>query len=338
MCSDDVGGHGILCRTSRASRRYLDIISLIRDHGFNVKELIIGCLPKELEHTLKLVRESFTTYVVKKTSTFNDVLTRYQSIPNVETLVRYVMLYSCLMAGIRVLKVDRLCELLRREYNNVREFIESPRYDDVSSVVKRICDEYGIVSDADRNLLADELRRFVRYVRRTTLAQKMRIFEKIMRYRDLRELESDLRDLFASSFSERKRVALKLLARVFAHETNIPIAVLVIRSGKFREYTPAADMYSVITTIRSGVFLALGPESNKVRDLERKLLMSQGVVKLRRKSFRSILAGVARLSGDPILYERGAFDIGYKYCSKNRCSECPLHEKCVKLNVMVSIK
>ena len=39
---------------------------------------------------------------------------------------------------------------------------------------------------------------------------------------------------------------------------------------------------------------------------------------------------VAKISGDPVLYERGAFHVGYMYCHVPLCDKCLLNEVCGK--------
>ncbi len=319
-------------RKLREIEKYLDIVEHIRDYGRQVKELILEYLPEEISHIPDRVREVFREFLRSKDKTLTELANLYKNIPNLEVTTRYVILCYCTIPGLTDLRIEKFLSIMRDLYKEIRQFIEWPEYKNIDSIVQAICEKYEKVN---KEILQNMLIKYTHAVRKIVKAYKRDVFEWIMFKKSIRELENDLRIFFPKKMNERMRRSLKSIIRIFSHTTNIPIAVNIIRRGENSKYISIADMYTTLTTFRSGAFLIMKLDSDKVRRIE--LLASKGYeVTVRVQSVKGIVRSVAKLSLDPILYERGSFTIGYRYCSKNMCDNCPIRDVCIKyLNIKV---
>ncbi len=316
----------------REIERYLEIVEGIRDYGSRVNELIIEYLPEDLSHLPQRIREIYREYSKKKDITFSELVNAYKNIPNIETLTRYVILCYCTIPALRIFHIEKFLTVMRELYREIKGFIENPEYKDIDSVAKLIGEKYN---DVNRELLITMLTKFTHGIRKIVKAYKKDVFEWIMTKQNMRSFEQDLRLFFPRKFNERMRRCLKSIIRIFSHTTNIPIAINIIRKGEYRKYSSIVDMYSTLTTFRSGAFQVMRLDSDKVRRIET-LLSTGNQVIIKLSSVKGIVRSVAKLSLDPILYERGSFTIGYRYCSKNKCEECPIKDICMKyLNIRV---
>ncbi len=316
---------------------YITIVERIRDYGAITPELVLQHLPPELEHVPERVREVFNEVVRRRNITFAEIVTQYRNIPRIDILTRHIILYECVTCGVKDLRTEALLEVLRDVYPRIVDFIENPEYRDIDRVIDEIASRYG-ESRIDRARLTQHLVKFAYGVRKIVRAYKCDVFEWLMRKKKYRELEQDLRIFFPRKMSERDRRALRAIVRIFSHRTNVPIAIFIIRSGEYRKYVSTVDMYTALTTMRSGAFLIMKLDSKKVAELEQRLLASsssEDKIIVRLCSIRGIVRAVARLSLDPILYERGAFTIGYRYCAGERCGECPIRDVCKKFKPIV---
>lgn len=313
---------------------YLKIVDKIRDFGLTVPELILEKLPDELSYIPARVREVFTYIISKKDLIFDEIRNLLSNIPNIELLVRYIVLTVISTTGVKDFRAEKLYNTLREVYYDIKPFIENPEYQYVENISRVILDKYGRPNDYE--LMSSALSRYVYAIRKITRAYKCNVFEWILKMNNVREMENNFRIFFKPKFNERKRRALRTLIRLFTHETNVPIAVTAIKLKSYRHYVPIVDMYSTLTTMRSGAFLILKVDSDKVRKIELMLKkVGNEEFKIRLTSVKGIVRSVAKLSQDPILYERGSFYIGYKYCSKLNCSECPINEVCLKYTNIV---
>jgi hypothetical protein len=149
----------------------------------------------------------------------------------------------------------------------------------------------------------------------------------ISRFRGMRDFENGLRIFYPTRASERRRRAIRAFIRWVSHETNVPIALRILSNRGYREYTPVVDIYSASVTIRTGAFLAVRSDASS-KLLWRITRNTEGLT-VRVDEVKGLVRGVARLSGDPILYERGAFHIGYHYCRRG-CVDCPVSGVCIR--------
>ncbi len=313
---------------------YITIVERIRDYGAITPELVLQYLPPELEHIPERVREVFNEVTKKRDVTFAEIVTHYKNIPNIELVTRYVILYECVASGVRDLRTEKLLQALREAYPKLVDFILNPEYRDIDRIADEIIAKYD-KTKVDRTRLIQHLIKFAYGVRKITKAYKCEVFEWIMQKKTYRELEQDLRIFFPRKMSERDRRALRTIIRLFSHRTNIPIAIFVIRHGEYRKYISIVDMYTAVTTMRSGAFLIMKLDSRKVAELEQRLAKNPEKIVVRLSSIRGIVRTVARLSLDPMLYERGAFTIGYRYCMRGNCDECPIRTVCKKFKSIV---
>lgn len=311
---------------------YLKIVDKIKTYGITVKEILLENLPDEIQHIPDRVKEVYSYIITRRDLIFDEILVQYRNIPNLELLTRYIIFYCCVTTGVKNFRVEKLLKSLKECYPEYKQFLEQPEYNSINKIVNLIKDRYG---DVNENELSKALTRFTYGIRKITRAYKCQVFEWIMKFRDLKEFETSLRMFFTKKFNDRKRRALRTIVRMFIHETNIPIAINLIKSGVYRKYVPIVDIYSTLVTMRSGAFLILKPDLDKVKNIEIMIKSSQESIKFRLDYVKGIVRNVAKLSTDPILYERGAFNIGYRYCSKNNCNECPINDICKKFTHII---
>lgn len=311
--------------------RYVEIVSEIKRHGLSIRELLLDYLPDEINHVPEIIRETFTNIIHHREYTFTECLDKYKKIPKIETLTRYVMFVLTIVLAAERLRIEKLYECIKNLYSEVSSFIENPNYNDTLKIANTIGQNYEL----NVKLTTRLLRSYVKGINKIVKAHRENVFEWIFKFRKIHDFEHDLRRYFYSDFSgERRRKIIRMIIRTFSHETNIPIALTILRSGEYRNYTPAADMYSTLVTMRSGAFLIFYRD-DKVRRIRVNLTYGMPL-RLKLKQVKGIIRRVAKFSRDPILYERGAFDIGYKYCSKSRCEECVLSRVCEKyLNISI---
>ncbi len=319
-------------RKLRELEQYIDIVENIREHGRKTKELVLQYLPDDISHVPDRVRELFNEFLKKKEKSLNELIIMYKNVPRIEIATRYVIFCLCTTASLKDMRVERYFATLRELYSEILPFIENPEYSDVDRIVKLIETKYEKV---DNQFLTVLTLKYAHGVRKVLKAFKKDVFEWIMTLQTIREFEENLRVFFMKKSSERIRKCIRSIIRVFSHRTSFPLAVNIIRKGEYRKYVSIADMYTTLTTFRSGAFLIMKLDSEKVRKIEAELKSGKEVI-IRVESVKGIVRSVAKLSLDPILYERGAFDIGYRYCSKNKCEECPISNICLKyLNIKI---
>ncbi len=314
---------------------FIPVVERIRDFGSTVKELVIQHLPDELSHIPDRVREVFDYYTKKRDVTFAEIVNAFKNIPKLELLTRYIIFYACSTCCATDLRSEKLLECLKTMYTDVlKEFLENPEYKKVDEIVNKLVELYQKI---DKEKAVQHIMKFTHGVRKVVKAYKKDVFEWIMTKKSLREMEQDFRLFFMRKMNERMRRALKLLIRMFIHKSNVPLAIFAIKNEEYRKYVATADMYSTLVTLRSGAFMIMKLDSEKVRQLEAQLKSGQGTIVVRLDSVKGIVRAVAKLSLDPILYERGAFYIGYRYCSKLNCEECPIKDVCKKF-IQLTVK
>jgi len=316
----------------RELERYIEIVEDIREHGRTIKELVLQYLPDDISHVPDRVRELFDEFMRKRERSLNELIIMYRNVPRIEIATRYVIFCLCTMAGLKDMRVEKYFSTLREIYSDILPFIENPEYSEVDKIVNLIEMKYDKI---DKQFLTILTLKYAHGIRKVLKAFKKEVFEWIMMLQTIREFEENLRVFFMKKSSERIRKCIRSIIRVFSHRTSFPLAVNIIRKGEYRKYVSIADMYTTLTTFRSGAFLIMKLDSEKVRKIEAELKSGKEVI-LRAESVKGIVRSVAKLSLDPILYERGAFDIGYRYCSKNKCEECPISNVCLKyLNIRI---
>ncbi len=319
-------------RKLKELERYIDIVENIREYGRTVKELVLQYLPDEISHVPERVKELFNEFLKRRERSLNELIISYRNVPRIETTTRYIIFCLCTVAGLRDFRVERFFKTLRELYRDILPFIENPEYSDVDRIVKLIESNYEKI---DKQFLTVLTLKYAHGIRKVLKAYKKEVFEWIMTLQTIEEFEENLRVFFMKKSSERIRKCIRSIIRVFSHRTSFPLAVNIIRRGEYRKYVSIADMYTTLTTFRSGAFLIMKLDSEKVRKIELELKTGKEVI-IKTEAVKGIVRSVAKLSLDPILYERGAFDIGYRYCSKDKCDECPINDVCLKyLNIKI---
>jgi len=319
-------------RKLKELERYIDIVENIREHGRTVKEMVLQYLPDDIAHVPDRVRELFNEFMRKRERSLSELVIMYRNVPRIEIATRYVIFCLCTMAALRDFRVERYFSTVRDIYAELLPFLDNPEYSHVDRIVKIIESKY---ENIDKQFLIILSLKYAHGVRKVSKAYKKEVFEWIMTFQTIEEFEDNLRVFFMKKSSERIRKCIRNIVRVFSHRTSFPLAVNIIRRGEYRRYISIADMYTTLTTFRSGAFLIMKLDSEKVRKIAAELETGKEVI-IKTEAVKGIVRSVAKLSLDPILYERGAFDIGYRYCSKNKCEECPISNICLKyLNIKI---
>ena len=295
--------------------------------GRGVEELVLMDLPRDVAHVPQRVRSLYEEYtdsrgVVRDVEDFTGELGHTY---NIEGFVVYVMTYAALMNAVSRLNVDKLRGALKETYAAHPDFFTDPGTGH-DKLVHIFSEAYG----EDREKLERPVMRLARGLRNVLMRRKKTLYLWLAGYRKIDVLERDLLDsLFPRASSERRLRAVRTLVRIFAHPTNVPIAIRIASNPAERNrYVPTADYYSVLVTIRSGAF-------EDLRSVTRDRLVGRAnarsedsPVRVRLSSVKGLARQVAKASGDPVLYERGAFHIGREYCHVPLCDRCPLNDVC----------
>ncbi len=317
----------------RHREKYEATIKAILEYGFKVKEAVFEYLPDALTAPYIRVRELYQQEIVRSRGKldYTSILQLYSNIPKIEEFLRYLLFTTVVFTGVNDLRNEILYRVLARNYGLIESLIMNPNYDAVNDVALKLKDDYeregGKVGDV--RMLINSISSFIYGMRKLQGAYKSTLLRWIPRFKTMMELEKSLMMFYPEKATERRLRSIRTFIRWVSHETNAPIAIGVLQRGEYRKYTMIADMYSTLTTIRSGAFLAVKRDSvlgiiNKIAEGK-----TMGSATLRINDVKGIVRATGRLSGDPIVFERGAFKIGKEYCSKLKCDECPLKEVCV---------
>lgn len=303
-----------------------DALDALTRHGEVVVEPIFNTLNGDLKNTLNSVKAFYTGFSEryrKGMVTFGEGLKNFLSIGGVEDLARYLVLAASLFSSLKVVKSDRFYDSLSKVMNEVLSFIKDPSKDNGIKLTKAFVKEYGMVNDNDVNeavkSYAISLRRIAR---RGGLAKELAV---IRRYGDL---ENTLRNFMSPYPTVHRNKSVRMLVRWIAHSSGAPLAIKVMVRGENRLYIPIGDMYSAMAVIGTGAFLKM-IDDHKARTIY-SLLMQEGEVKIPYGLARSITIKVLKASIDPIAAEKGAYDVGYNYISKDQLDKCPLGEQCLR--------
>ncbi|WP_069806524.1 hypothetical protein [Vulcanisaeta thermophila] len=314
--------------------RYEDLISRITEYGASVRESVFNALPDELMTAFERVREIYMQGVLRGKGRVDSasIINEYLNVPRIEELLRYLLLTTVLFTGFRRLMNEKVYGVLLRNYQDIKPLLTDPSYKVIGDLSARLVHDYG-GSEDDVQEVYNALHGFVYGIRKLTGAYKTTLVKWLPRFTDVGELEESLQIFYPPRANERRRRAIRTFIRWVSHESNLPVALGLILRGRYRSYMPIVDIYSSMVTIRSGAFLALGSE--RVGKLLHKILTNRERAVVRIDEVKGIVRSTARLSSDPILFERGAFRIGHDYCVKLKCDECPLNRYCMKITWVV---
>ncbi len=313
--------------------RYEDIIGAINEYGSSVKEAIFENLPDELVVPYQRIRELYIQETTRNRGRIdvNSLIQLYANVPRAEDLLRYLLLATVLLMGFRNLRNEVIYRVMLRNYDRISRIISEPNYSLINEISMKLLNDYegeGIKGE-DVQEVANAMHSFVYGLRKLTKAYRTTLLRWIPKFRDVDDFEKALPMFYPPRTNERRKRAIRTFIRWVSHESNLPIALGIISRGGHRRYTMIADVYSTMVTIRSGAFLAVGGD-HAIKVLNRIVVSKGGGITIKVSEVRGLIRAVGRLSNDPIIYERGAFRIGHEYCSRLRCSECPLNKVCMR--------
>ncbi|KUO82455.1 MAG: hypothetical protein AT718_08175 [Vulcanisaeta sp. JCHS_4] len=318
--------------------RYEDIVKAISEFGRSVKETIFENLPDELSITYQRIREVYIQETNKGRVDQSHLIQLYANVPRAEELLRYLLFITVLFTGFKNLRNELIYRVVARNYERINQLLNNPKYSMADGISMALINDYlseGVRGE-DIKEANNAIHSFVYGLRRLTGAYGTTLLRWIPKFRDLDSFEKSLAMFYPIRANERRRRAIRTFIRWVSHETNLPVALGLLFRGAYRRYTMIADIYSTMVTIRSGAFL-ISTNDNTLRIINKIRAGRDRGVTIKVYEVKGIVRTVGRLSNDPIIYERGAFRIGHDYCSKLKCSECPINRVCMKFT-WVNIK
>ncbi|MEZ0320255.1 MAG: hypothetical protein ABWK05_09755 [Pyrobaculum sp.] len=292
------------------------------EHGLSIRDRVLDTMSYSYGVLAEQIRSISRTYKTDLDSLIHSLST----VKNLDLLVIYIMLISILY------KYKNLSD---DDLRNISKFYEEVMYDVFSaSKTRRVLEEAGVDKEVANSVVSDLVKSLNAVSRRHNPP-----YLWIVKQRKVADFENDIRRLiFRGEGGSRTGRGVKLFLRMFIHETNIPLAVRIAYGQEVKKYILHGDMYTALVTLRSGAFedvQSITAERIKTRAAKRILCENRGGrcddVVLRLESVRGLVRHVGKISGDPVAYERGAYDVGVKYCKDLKCELCPMRNVCRKL-------
>ena len=287
-------------------------------HGASIRDTVIETLP----HTYSIVVEQIRSITSTYKNDLDTLITNVSNIKNLDLLIIYIISLSILS------KYKNLTTTELSAYSNA---YEKYVYDVFSaSKVRKALEEI-----VEKEVANEVISRVIRAI--NIISNKYKSLNLwIIKQKRILDFEKDVREIiFRNEGGNRVGKGVKLFLRIFIHETNIPLAVRIAYTQEHRKYLLHGDIYTTLVTIRSGAFediKSITAERIKARIAKRILCQERGGkctdVILRLGSIRGLVRHVGKVSGDPVLFERGAYDIGIKYCKELKCDICPIRDVC----------
>ncbi|BDR91400.1 hypothetical protein [Vulcanisaeta souniana] len=320
--------------------KYENVIRAIDEYGLSIKESIFENLPSELMVTYQRIREIYVQEVTRDRGRVDvdSLIQLYMNVPKTEELLRYLLLATVLFTGFQNLRNELIYRVMMKNYEAISRVITNPSYSLISDISIKLLSDYEN-ERAKRESIQDineAMHSFIYGLRKLTKSYGTTLIKWLPKFRNIEAFERALPIFYPPKVNERRRRAIRTFIRWVSHETNLPIALGILTRGNYRHYTLIADVYSTMVTIRSGAFLALNND-HALRIINKILPNKDSGLTIKVDEVKGLVRAVGKLSGDPIIYERGAFRIGHEYCSRLKCSECPLNKVCMKLT-WVNIK
>ncbi|MCI4446619.1 MAG: hypothetical protein JHC20_01690 [Pyrobaculum sp.] len=299
----------------------------IVEHGASIRDRVIESLPHSYALLVEQVKSISRTY-----RDFDTYIASLSNIKGLDLLITYVMLVA-LLSQHETLSDTKLRNLASAYEKHVYDVLSASR-------LRKALEEAGVNRDV-ANLVISDLLRALNVVNN----KHKFLYLWIAKQKKIPDFENDVRRLvFGGKGGNRVGRGVKLFLRLFIHETNIPLAAKIAYSQEHRKYVLHGDMYTALVTLRSGAYEdvpALPAERVKARVAKRLLCEAKGDqcrdVVLRLESIRGLVRYVGKISGDPVLFERGAYDIGVRYCRELKCEQCPLRDVC-RRHVFIKLK
>ena len=299
----------------------LNVLEETVRHGSRAVEVALSYLPDDLSYIVPQIRGTFINFANRyrksREVSLLDLVAEYGNIPKTEILLRYIILSSSVATAVERPKYDLIYSTIRDKYDELLPFLERPTWRGARKAMNMFGDGIG----ARRDELGTALSNFVNS---TTRFAKPVLYKKVALIGKYRNLKDFLRGFMTDNASLHRTKMLGLLTRIIGHETNIPLAGKVILRKEYLKYDPVVDMYTALVALRSGAFLAVDDDrAKRVVDA-----VKQGNASFKMRKIVPLVRDTVRLARDPMLYEKGASDIGRNYCSKLMCGECPIRHVC----------
>ncbi len=304
-----------------ARNEALEVLEETVRHGSRAVEVAMSYLPDDLSYIVPQIRGTFINFANRyrknREVSLLDLVVEYGNIPKAEILLRYIILSSSVATAVERPRYDLVYSTIRDAYDELLPFLERPTWRGARKTLSMFGDGIG----ARRDELGTALSNFVNS---TTRFAKPVLYRKIALIGKYRNLKDFLRGFMTDNASLHRTKMLGLLTRIIGHETNIPFAGKIILRKEYLKYDPVVDMYTALVALRSGAFLAV--DDDRTRRVIDALKQGNAVFKMRKVV--PLVRDTVRLARDPMLYEKGASDIGRNYCSKLMCGECPIRHVC----------
>ena len=304
------------------------IVRELANHGRIVEEPIFSVVKGDLAASLAKVRSFYIRFIKRYrdgTMTFGEGLREFLSIENVDSLARYLILAASLASSVRFIKIDEFYRALNQTLDYAVKLVNEPTRENSLKLSSEFLKNYSHANEDDVNAA---LRQYTVMVRRMSVRENA-IAKEIAVTRLYVRLENFLREFMYPKATMHRNKAVRMLVRWIAHETGAPMALKIMVKGEDRQYTPIGDVYASTAIMRTGAFLKLAKDP-RVRVMYLRYL-DEGSLEVPYDIARAISIKVIKSSPDPISVEKGAFDIGYRYCSKGLCESCPLRNTCLRL-------
>lgn len=307
-----------------------DVRRRIVEHGLSIRDRVVENLPYSYSVMVEQIKSISRTYK----GDFDTFFSSLSNIKGLDLLIIYVMLVA-LLSRYKALKDDELRSLSAAFEKHIYDVISA-------SKLRRVLEEAGVEKEISNETISDLLRSL-----NIVSNKHSTLYAWIAKQRRLSKFEDEVRKIiFKGRGGSRVSRGARLFIRIFIHETNIPLAFKIVHTPEYKKYILHGDMYTALVTLRSGAFEdipTLTSERIKARIAKRILCEAREGgsrcrdVVFRLESIRGLIRHVGKISGDPILYERGAYDIGVKYCKELKCDTCPLRDMC-KRYIFIKLK
>lgn len=297
-----------------------DVRSALVKRGEEVEDVALATLPQSLKYVAIQIKNIIELY---KKSDMNTLKNYLENLKEINNLINYFAILSYLI-GYNKKSMDIF---IRKYSDNFIKYLNNFSANNLRKFINELS-EY-IIEDSHINNIIKILENL----------NKENSYEWILRQKRVGRFESDVRSiLFHGRGGPGVNRGIKLFVRIFIHKSNIPLAFKIgFNEKEIKKYIIYSDYYTTLVTLRSGAFEDLRTSTSfklKQKIAKRLLCENRGKkcenIKVRIGSVRGLVRAVAFLSGDPIKYERGAYDIGKNYCSRLKCDECPIRSVCKK--------
>lgn len=291
----------------------------IVEHGASIKDTVIETLTYSYGILVDQIRSISSSY----RGDFDTYIKNIANIKGLDLLVTYVLLVGVLNKY-RHVGVEELRQLAAAYERNIYEVFSA-------SKARKTLEEIGVERDIANRVISDLAKTF------NIVGRNKPLYYWVAKQRRVSTFETELRRVvFRGEGGGRVGRGVKTILRLFIHETNIPLAVRIAYTPEYKKYILHGDIYTALVTLRTGSFEDLDTLTSlrvKSRVAKRILCEARGDEKckdviFKPESIRGLVRHVGKVSGDSVLYERGAYHVGVNYCRDLKCDICPLRDVC----------